>query len=184
MIQRACNNKIAELVDLETGHQSTSMMSFGTKPWEELLAELAPEFYETKLDENGNLPFLLSCRSGPPAPDERLDVDKILEDSSIERGDIKPSFSAVFAEWTPERLPGDKTDAQEETTKPTPEGESHTDYWVQEPGCWIRVHKRPRRSLFTPLGTFGGPLVSSLSVHRVTMLEYADRSADIVSDRW
>ena len=30
MTQRACNNKVAELVDLDTGHQSTSMMNFGT----------------------------------------------------------------------------------------------------------------------------------------------------------
>merc|ERR1711953_914468 len=63
MIQRACNNKIAELEDLETGHQSTSLMSFGTKPWEELMAELAPEYFETRLDASGRLPFMLANRT-------------------------------------------------------------------------------------------------------------------------
>ena len=177
MIQRACNNKIAELEDLETGHQSTSLMSFGTKPWEELMAELAPEYFETRLDANGKLPFMLANRTGTPAPDARLDVDRILADDSIECGDVKPTFSAVFAEWTPPEP------AQTETKTET-EQDSFTDYWTREPGCWVRVHKRPRRALFTPLGTFGGPPVSDLSVHRVTMLEYVDRSADIVSDRW
>ena len=108
-----------------------------------------------------------------------MDIDKILADDSIECEDVRPDFCAVFAEWTPP-----EPEAPPGLPKQTPEPESHTDYWTREPGCWIRVHKRPRRALFTPLGTFGGPLVSDLSVHRVTMLEYADRSADIVSDRW
>ena len=98
---------------------------------------------------------MLSNRTGTPAPDVRLDVDRLLEDDSIECGDIRPNFNAVFSERTPVPIP--ELIRSDEGTDKTPEQESHTDYWTREPGCWVRVHKRPRRALFTPLGTYGGP---------------------------
>ena len=59
------------------------------------------------------------------------------------------------------------------------------DHWRQEPGCWIRVHERPRRALFSPLGTSNGPDSSVLSVTRVTYVEYLQPSAsEVINDVW
>ena len=30
-------------------------------------------------------------------------------------------------------------------------------YWLKQDGCWIRMHVKPRRALFTPTGIKGGP---------------------------
>ena len=78
---------------------------------------------------------MLSNRAGKSAPDGRLDVDRLLEGDSIERGGIKPTFSEVFAEWTPGPPPTRETVAEKEEPRPPPESESHTDYWIREPGC-------------------------------------------------
>ena len=43
-----------------------------------------------------------------------------------------------------------------EVTPRTREALFHRDRWVQEPGCWVRIHERPRRALLTPFGTGNG----------------------------
>ena len=76
------------------------------------------------VDENGKLPCMVSNRTGTPAPDVRLDVDRLLEDDSIECGDAKPNFNAVFSEWTPEPVP-EPTRCDEGTDKTSRARESH-----------------------------------------------------------
>ena len=59
------------------------------------------------------------------------------------------------------------------------------DEWKKGPGCWIRVHKKPRRSMFVPTGTMNGPVISTLSGARVTRISYLDGSKEEVkSDNW
>ena len=50
------------------------------------------------------------------------------------------------------------------------EGDWQRDRWSRAPGCWIRVHKRLRRALFTPMGAKDGPSVETLTGSRVTRL--------------
>ena len=62
--------------------------------------------------------------------------------------------------------------------------QSIADKWIREPGCWVRLHKRPRRAMFTPLGTYSGPPVAGLSVYRVTVAEFSDGSSELINDMW
>ena len=52
---------------------------------------------------------------------------------------------------------------------PTTDGQ---DCWRQEGGTWIRVHVKPRKALFTPAGTRGGPLPETLSSKRRTEMVF------------
>ena len=63
------------------------------------------------------------------------------------------------------------------------------DYWIHETGAWIRVHKRPRRSLFVPFGTPDGPDVTSLNGKRLTKISYVEsdskqKGSEVYCDRW
>ena len=59
------------------------------------------------------------------------------------------------------------------------------DRWIVEPGCWTRIHDKPRRAMFTPLGTKDGPESGMLSASRVTLAEYVNPSAsEVINDAW
>ena len=60
-------------------------------------------------------------------------------------------------------------------SKKKPASERHVDSWDEsgEHGRWVRVHRTPRRSLFTPHRVAGGPSASDcLSTKRVTKGTY------------
>ena len=60
------------------------------------------------------------------------------------------------------------------------------DHWRHEPdeGGWVRVHVKPRRSLFTPAGVAGGPEAGRLTHSRRTVVTRADEPTEIVDDDW
>ena len=62
-----------------------------------------------------------------------------------------------------------------------PKGQFPKDRWVQENGCWIRVHQKPRRALFTPMGTQDGPLLCDLLVGRTTLVDYEYPKEQVVT---
>ena len=44
------------------------------------------------------------------------------------------------------------------------------DEWQQGPGCWIRVHNKPRKARFIPTGTKDGPDIRLLTSARSTKM--------------
>ena len=46
------------------------------------------------------------------------------------------------------------------------------DYWQQQPGCWMRVHNRPRKAMFTPTGIKNGPPLNLLDESRVANVKF------------
>ena len=59
------------------------------------------------------------------------------------------------------------------------------DEWKKGPGCWIRVHNRPRRALFTPTGTQDGPNISMLSGSRTTSIMLChNQGHEVIGDDW
>ena len=59
------------------------------------------------------------------------------------------------------------------------------DEWRQAPGCWIRVHNRPRKALFLPTGTKGGPDISTLDGRRTTHATFTNgHSEKMFGDKW
>jgi len=59
-----------------------------------------------------------------------------------------------------------------------------SDEWRQQAKGWVRLHRRPRKTLFTPTGTSNGPDVSTLSGRRITKFVFADGKKDIRHDNW
>ena len=57
------------------------------------------------------------------------------------------------------------------------------DYWVETPEQWIRFHRRPRRSLFHPGMTTGGPDLHRLLPERQTYLQDGDQ-VRLHRDEW
>ena len=59
------------------------------------------------------------------------------------------------------------------------------DYWIKQPGAWVRVHRKPRRTLFVPTGTQDGPPVGDLESARITdvYVVYSNEHRE-VRDRW
>ena len=60
------------------------------------------------------------------------------------------------------------------------------DCWLQEPGCWVRHHVRPRRAMFSPFGAQAGPPCYVISVSRITYVNYVkkDKATEIITDVW
>jgi len=58
------------------------------------------------------------------------------------------------------------------------------DVWQKRPGCWVRVHNKPRRQMFVPTGTRDGPDVATLTGHRVTQVFYSNKSRETLRDSW
>ena len=53
------------------------------------------------------------------------------------------------------------------------------DYWTETDHYWIRQHVIPRRTLFTPKGTTGGPDHTTLSGRRLTKICHEDDKYDV-----
>ncbi|CAE7570057.1 unnamed protein product, partial [Symbiodinium pilosum] len=58
------------------------------------------------------------------------------------------------------------------------------DYWVETPKHWVRYHRRPRRSVYHPGMSDGGPDLHQLSGMRVTKLRYVDGEETEHRDEW
>ena len=59
------------------------------------------------------------------------------------------------------------------------------DRWERHPGYWVRVHSRPRKSLFIPTGTKDGPNVNDLDRVRVTDVRFCDDDkTETVRGQW
>ena len=184
MTLRNHDNVVCNLVDLPTGHQSTSMLDFGEVPFLDRFQQEMPDLYKQFVAEHGGMPFSLACETGPKAPDIRLDIQHILQDESISVEHAEVPFSGKV-ETQPERESPMPMYLKPEVS-PSDSENTHQDRWIQEPGCWIREHRRPRRSMFTPLGTRTGPLMCDVSVTRTTLIHYIDtvKPDEIVSDTW
>ena len=58
------------------------------------------------------------------------------------------------------------------------------DYWKQDENSWIRVHVKPRRSMFTPCGTKNGPDIEALSLERTTQMKISGEADKRIEDYW
>ena len=58
------------------------------------------------------------------------------------------------------------------------------DYWWEKEGAWVRVHVHPRRAMFTPMGTVGGPDPENLSCGRHTEMVFEDGERREIDDEW
>ena len=69
MTLRGCGGAKANLIDLPSEHQTTSIMDFGGEPW-----EMPKECLKKYVKEYGENPFIFGTRKGYQPSDSRLDV--------------------------------------------------------------------------------------------------------------
>ena len=61
----------------------------------------------------------------------------------------------------------------------------HADRWNLEGQNLVRLHKRPRKTLFVPTGTKDMPVnVDELAEQRITEVTYADGTTQVLEDNW
>ena len=72
-----------------------------------------------------------------------------------------------------------------DTSKQVSKHKFPQDRWERHPGCWVRVHTRPRKSLFIPTGTKDGPNINDLDRNRVTDIRFCDDDkTETIRDQW
>ena len=205
---------VANLTNLETDHQTMSVMDFHADGWEvignptladavvydEAKCQGMPDYLNVaKLVTQRNRYIgdddLASLLKPPPGLDTResyptykplLDLG---DDSYMFETEDQPSAGLKDAE--PLRV--------EEVSTPTPDqpvvnpcaeptkkqGPWPKDQWQQGPGCWIRVHNGPRRARFVPTGTKDGPDIRHLTGARSTKVDFCDGSSSVLRhDEW
>ena len=59
-----------------------------------------------------------------------------------------------------------------------------SDEWVEIEEEWVRIHRRPRRDLFSPHDSQGGPKLSDISKRRESIVSSTDRGEWRIVDRW
>ena len=59
-----------------------------------------------------------------------------------------------------------------------------TDEWVETEEEWVRIHRRPRRDLFSPHDSQGGPKLSDISKTRKSIICSTDGGEWRLVDRW
>ena len=58
------------------------------------------------------------------------------------------------------------------------------DQWIETDEAWVRVHVKPRKSFFSPVGSKGGPDLEDLENSRCTFLTYSDDREEVVEDEF
>ena len=59
-----------------------------------------------------------------------------------------------------------------------------SDEWVEAEEEWVRIHRRPRRDLFSPHDSQGGPKLSDISKRRESIVCSTDGGERRIIDRW
>ena len=59
-----------------------------------------------------------------------------------------------------------------------------SDEWVETEEEWVRIHRRPRRDLFSPHDSQGGPMLSDISKIRESIVCSTDGGDWRIVDRW
>ena len=59
-----------------------------------------------------------------------------------------------------------------------------SDEWVETEEEWVRIHRRPRRDLFSPHDSQGGPKLSDISKRRESIVCSTDGGEWRIVDRW
>ena len=58
------------------------------------------------------------------------------------------------------------------------------DDWVETEEAWVRVHAKPRKSLFSPVGVKGGPDLEDIEDARCTFVTYDDDTEETIEDEY
>ena len=61
---------------------------------------------------------------------------------------------------------------------------AESDEWVETEEEWVRIHRRPRRDLFSPDDSQGGPKLSDISNRRESIFCSTDGGEWRIVDRW
>ena len=62
--------------------------------------------------------------------------------------------------------------------------DEESDQWVETEEEWVRIHRRPRRGVFSPHDSQGGPKLSDISKRRESIVCSTDGGERRILDRW
>ena len=208
---------VADLTNLETEHQTMSVMDFHQDGWgtcDDPQKMFTPfEYTDAKCEgmpDHLNVAKLVAQKNrfvdkeelsvllkpppgltvGESYPTHGSFLDQYLGDDSYmyssEDSSSKPlqaSESPGYLEMstaTPETTEADSGQGSKKKQGPWPKDE-----WCRGPGCWIRVHNRPRRARFVPAGTKNGPDIRHLTGARSTKIDFCDGASSVIRhDEW
>ena len=186
-------NAAAYVEELSSEHHTTPLVAFDDHGWElpeDVLAEYG--------DENPFRWHPKSNASAHQAQDERLRVEFIVDkaETYVSKPDLQKlrqcqgRVQAIPIESYMSYVVATPIDASKESPSMSKcvvanETSWPKDTWKKGPGCWIRVHNKPRKAMFIPTGTKDGPPVSELLGSRSTKVQYVDsESREVINDEW
>ncbi len=182
---------------LPSEHQTTSVMAFDKPGW-----DLREDVRQEVVGASPINPFVFDPDSrsiGFEPSDSRLCVRKLvqrsrdfIDDEALEdlksngnSDDTLPGLAHVVENAPLESFPA-HVSLVPKLMHPKARAKALAwpkDEFKKGPGCWIRVHSRPRRALFTPTGTPDGPDIRVLSGVRSTKVDYCGGSpGEVISD--